>query len=275
MNAARAIITPRLVREVFVVALAYFLYYVVRSQAADNTLGAFKNAKQVINFEQQLGLFEEIAIQTATLSHDAVMHLSNSVYFYSHWPVVIVAAVWLFLKRPRVYNLVRNAFLLTGGIALIVYFAFPVAPPWQSLSKIVYSLQYSAVGQYKDSPFVNPYAAIPSMRVGIDVLVALGLFLAFPGGRLRYLFFLFPLIAWVSTVTTGMHYVIDGGGRHRRSGDRVPGGSLAPPDLATDRNPAAGLGADSGQARRKCRLTTASGPWLGSCSTTRRSTRRS
>ena len=113
MNAARAVLTPRLIRELFVVVFAYFLYYVVRSQAADSTLEAFKNARQVIGFEQQIGLFEEIALQTATLSHDAVMHLSNGVYFYSHWPVVIVAAIWLFFKRPRVYNLVRNAFLLT------------------------------------------------------------------------------------------------------------------------------------------------------------------
>lgn len=211
MIAAKALLTPRLVREVFVIAFAYLFYYLVRSQAADSTLEAFKNAKQVIGFEQQLGLFEEIAIQTATLSHAAITHLSNIVYFYSHWPVVLIVAIWLFLKHPRVYNLMRNAFLLTGAIALIVYFAFPVAPPWQAMSEVVYALQYSAVGQYKDSPFVNPYAAIPSMRVGIDVLVALGLFLAFPGGRLRYLFFLFPLIAWVSTITTGMHYVIDGG----------------------------------------------------------------
>ena len=157
-----------------------------------------------------MGVFEELALQTATLSHDAIMHLSNVVYFYSHWPIVIAAAIWLFLRRPKVYSLVRNSFLITGAISLIVYFAFPVAPPWQATSDVLYTLKYSMVGTYKDSAWVNPYAAVPSMRVGIDLLVAFGLFMAFPKGRLRYLWFLFPIVAWVSTITTGMHYVIDG-----------------------------------------------------------------
>lgn len=202
--------TFRLVKEALVVSLAYFAYYVVRSQAANSTLDAFQNAKQVIAFESRLGLFEELALQTATLSHDAIMHLSNVVYFYSHWPVVIVLAIWLFFRRPKVYSLVRNAFLITGAMALVVYFAFPVAPPWQTTSEVIYTLKYSIVGTYKDSAWVNPYAAVPSMRVGIDLLIAIGMFMAFPKSRLSYLWFLFPLVAWISTVTTGMHYMIDG-----------------------------------------------------------------
>ncbi|MFQ5814426.1 MAG: phosphatase PAP2 family protein, partial [Anaerolineae bacterium] len=161
-------------------------------------------------FEEQLGIFKEVPLQTATLSYDAAMHLSNVVYFYSHWPVIIAVAIWLFIKHPRIYSVIRNAFLVTGAIALIVYFAFPVAPPHLAANDVAYTLKHSLIVTYNDSPLVNPFAAIPSMRIGLDLLIAFALFAAFRRGRVRYLFFLFPIVAWISTVTTGMHYIIDG-----------------------------------------------------------------
>ena len=211
MIAVNVAFISRFAREALIVALAYFLYYVVRSGASERAADAFHNADQVIKFEMGLGVFRELTLQTATLSHDALMHLSNFAYVYSHWPVMIAVAVWLFLRRPQLYYLIRNAFLITAAIALVVYFAFPVAPPWRVTDDVVYALQYSPfVARSSDSALGNPYAAVPSLRVGVDLLLALGLFLAFPGSKFRYLFFLFPLMAWTSTVTTGMHYIIDG-----------------------------------------------------------------
>ena len=40
-----------------------------------------------------------------------------------------VLAIALYIRNRNVYLLMRNAFLLSGGIGLIFYYAFPVAPP--------------------------------------------------------------------------------------------------------------------------------------------------
>lgn len=191
--------------------LIYLLYFLVRAQAVGNPSEAFRNANQVIAVEKWFGIFMELEFQRAvSLSHDVLLHFWNIVWFYGHWPVIIVCAVWLFVMRPATYSLTRNAFLVTGAIALIIYALFPVVPRHYIGDGVVYTLTTSYVMNSDQSTFVNPFAPLPSMHVGWNFLIAAGLFLAFPGSRLRYLFFLLPVLTWISTVATGSHYIIDG-----------------------------------------------------------------
>ena len=60
--------------------------------------------------------------------------------------------------------------------------------------------------------FVNPYAAMPSLHVGWAVLLAIGVWLAFPDNRLVRRWRLHPLTQWASTVVTGNHFWLDGVG---------------------------------------------------------------
>jgi membrane-associated phospholipid phosphatase len=191
--------------------LLYLLYFLVRAQAVGSTNEAFRNANHIISVERWLGIFWEVQFQNAmSLSHDALLHLWNIVWFYGHWPLIIVCAALLFVMRPSVYTLTRNAFLVTGGIALAIYALFPAVPRHYIEDGVVYTLTTSYVMNSDQSTFVNPFAPLPSMHVGWNFLIAAGLFLAFPGSRLRYLLFLLPILTWVSTVATGSHYIIDG-----------------------------------------------------------------
>jgi membrane-associated phospholipid phosphatase len=191
--------------------LIYLLYFLVRAQAIGSTNEAFRNANHIISVERWLGIFWEVEFQNAiSLSNDVLLHLWNIVWFYGHWPLIIVCAAWLFVMRPSVYTLTRNAFLVTGGIALVIYALFPAVPRHYIEDGVVYTLTTSYVMNSDQSTFVNPFAPLPSMHVGWNFLIAVGLFLAFPGSRLRYLLFLLPILTWVSTVATGSHYIIDG-----------------------------------------------------------------
>lgn len=191
--------------------LIYLLYFLVRAEAVGHTSKAFRNANHVISVERWLGIFKELEFQNAmSLSHDLLLHFWNIVWFYGHWPVIIVCAVWLFVKRAEVYALTRNAFLVTGAIALVIYALFPVVPRHYIEDGVVYTLTTSYVMNSDQSTFVNPFAPLPSMHVGWNFLIAAGLFFAFPGSRLRYLLVLLPILTWVSTVATGSHYIIDG-----------------------------------------------------------------
>ncbi len=191
--------------------LLYVLYFLVRAQAVGNTTEAFSNANRVIRVERWLGIFKELEFQNAaSLSNDVLLHLWNIVWFYGHWPVIIVCGVWLFVKHPPIYTLIRNAFLVTGAIALVIYALFPVVPRHLVADGVQYTLTTSYVMNSERSTFVNPFAPLPSMHVGWNFLIAAGLFMAFPGSRLRYLLILLPILTWVSTVATGSHYIIDG-----------------------------------------------------------------
>ena len=209
MEKAKAALLSRYVREPAVMAGAYLLYYLVRSNAAERTGDAFKNAGQVMRLERDIGLFRELSIQAATLPYIGLMHLFNVIYFYGHFPLIIVVGAWLFWKHPSLYSLIRNSFLASGGIALVVFVLFPVAPPRLIGAGFIDTLQYTLALTYDKSPGVNEFAAVPSMHVGWNLLLALGLFLSFRNRLLRGLALLMPPAMILSTVATGNHYFLD------------------------------------------------------------------
>ena len=58
-----------------------------------------------------------------------VAQTMNLVYFYLHFPLIIVFGIWLYYFRREKYTLTRDAFLASGAIALVIYWLYPVAPP--------------------------------------------------------------------------------------------------------------------------------------------------
>jgi membrane-associated phospholipid phosphatase len=56
---------------------------------------------------------------------------------------------------------------------------------------------------------VNPYAALPSLHVGWNLLIALGLCAASRQWPLRAIVFLLPTAMLLATVVTGNHFFID------------------------------------------------------------------
>jgi hypothetical protein len=97
--------------------------------SADTPPSAGRPTGQVIRLERDIGLFRELSIQATTLPYIGLMHLFNVIYFYGHFPLIIIVGAWLFWKHPPLYSLIRNSFLASGAIALVVFVLFPVAPP--------------------------------------------------------------------------------------------------------------------------------------------------
>jgi membrane-associated phospholipid phosphatase len=205
----RSALTSRYLREPVIVLIAYFGYYLARHEAVSNAAKAFDNAADMIRLEQSLGIFKEISLQSAAFSVMALVHVFNAIYFYGHWPVIVIGGAYLFVKHPRIYTITRNAFLISGAMALVPYALFPVAPP-RLIPGFVDTLSLTVPVSYEDSPLFNPYAALPSLHVGFDLLVALGLFLAIRHSLLRLLPWLLPPAMLLATVVTGNHYFLDG-----------------------------------------------------------------
>jgi hypothetical protein len=190
-------------------AVAYLLYYLVRSHAAQRSTDAFVNAGQLVRMERSLGLFKELSLQATLLPYEGAVHLFSVFYFYGHFPLIIAVGAYLFWKHPPVYSLIRNAFLASGALALIVFLLFPVAPPRLIGAGFVDTLQDTLALTYDKSPGVNEFAAVPSMHVGWNLLLALGLFLSIRNPIGRGLALLLPPVMILSTVITGNHYLID------------------------------------------------------------------
>jgi hypothetical protein len=135
------------------------------------------------------------------------------VYFWFDFPLIVGVGVVLFWRSRRHYTLLRDALLISGGFALVLYWSFPVAPPrylseWGFVDTLATfdNLSYQAQSM---KPFVNPFAAVPSLHVGWSMLLAFTLFVATrnPWARAAGLG-VFALQA-IAVVATGNHYLFD------------------------------------------------------------------
>jgi hypothetical protein len=201
---------PKPIQEILFVGVAYLIYSQVRGLAGDRVVDAFGNGQRVVQLERDLGIFQELALQGYVMSHNFLIDLFNLVYFYGFFPLLIPTAIWLYLRRPHVYVLARNAFLLSGAIAVTLYLLVPTAPPRLMDLGFVDTLGRTLTPSYSSMPGVNHYAAVPSMHVGWSFLIAMSLYLALQGSPLRFLPFLLPAAMFTATVVTGNHYFIDG-----------------------------------------------------------------
>ncbi len=205
---------PRDLAELALVALAFFLYFVVRANVIDRPDEALANAKSLIDIERSLGIFVEADWQGTILESTLLVRLANFVYFWLDFPLIVVIGLLFFLRKRRDYTFARDALLASGALALVAYNFFPVAPPrlvtetgiidtLRAFNNLSYQAQSTEF-------FVNPYAAVPSLHVGWAVLVAIALVRAYPGNPMVFgLALMHPISQTVATVVTGNHYFVD------------------------------------------------------------------
>ncbi|MGH2585943.1 MAG: phosphatase PAP2 family protein, partial [Dehalococcoidia bacterium] len=167
-----------------------------------------------IDAEKALGIFGEPRMQAWILHSAFHIRYWNWVYFWAHAPAIVIVGVWLLWRHWRTYTLIRNAFLVSAVIGLICYAIYPVAPPrLVGGFGFVDTMQvYSAVSYQAQSlrPFVNPYAAMPSLHFGWAFLLGVGIYLALPDVRGVILGILLPLGMGIAIVLTANHYILDG-----------------------------------------------------------------
>ena len=209
----------QLLGEVLIVVPAYFLYFLVRGLVAGREAQAFHRGIDIMELEQTLGIFWEPALQAHILQIDFVVNLANWAYIWGHWPVIVFAAVWLFMLHREQYSVYRNAFIISGGIGLIIFMTLPVAPPrlmdaWGFVDTV--AERSDAYRVLQPPAFVNQYAAMPSLHFGWNLIVGIALFRHGGSIALKAIGIALPAIMFASIVLTANHYIIDG----------IAGGSL-------------------------------------------------
>jgi hypothetical protein len=203
----------RHVSEITLVILAFLCYFLVRGSVVDRASEALGRGFRIMDLERELGFFWELELQTLVLSSKFLVQFFNFIYFWLDFPLIIIVGIWLYLWHRRQYTLTRDAMLISGGIALIIYHLFPVAPP-RFLPEFgfidtmaVYShLSYQA---QSTQPFVNPYAAVPSLHVGWPLLLAIGIIAATRFKPLWILAIMLPVAQFFAVVFTANHYIFD------------------------------------------------------------------
>jgi PAP2 superfamily len=198
-------------REVLIIAAAVVAYFSVRGLTEGAYGTAAANARTLVDLERALGLYREPWLQSQVIGHRWVVDLMNWVYMWGHWPVIFLTACWLFWRRPRTYYLLRNAFLISGGIGLICFATFPVAPPRLLSSEFTdtITLHSRSYRVLQPPQFVNQFAAMPSLHFGWDLLIGGAIAWEARPVVVRVIGGALPVLMAAAVVLTANHFIID------------------------------------------------------------------
>ena len=201
--------------ELLLIGMALPIYYLVRGQVEERVGEAVQRGADVVTLERSLGIFWEVELQKAALDHGWFVDSLNAFYLYGHLPLIGALAVWLYFWHRPQYLIMRNAFLISGAIALVIYLNFPTAPPRLLPEHLGFGFadtvfeQYGHERPFTPTFFVNQYAAMPSMHFGWNMLVGLALWLSTRNVFVRALAVLMPFAMFTDIILTANHYLLD------------------------------------------------------------------
>jgi membrane-associated phospholipid phosphatase len=189
-------------------------YEFTRGRIPLETDVAVLNAYRVLDFEWRHGFFIESRLERFFLRYHMVMSAVDGFYVFAHVGVTLGVLVWIYVRRRDQYPFVRNLLALTTGIALIVFYVYPTAPPrllpnYGFVDPAYFYHLVDAGGAQLDSYTYNPYAAMPSLHVGYALVIAWSLLRAERRTAVRALAVLYPPVMAAVVLISGNHWVLD------------------------------------------------------------------
>jgi hypothetical protein len=199
-------------RQILIVLCAFSAYEAARMMIHPNWPEAMANAKRVDNLERALNFAWEQSLQRAFLGVPELVEAMNLFYFVGHFVLTAVFFVWLYHSSRDGYRSFRNGFLAATGIAVLIHWQFPTAPPrllgGLGVEDTLEAIWNVNIGSPHASAFSNP-VAVPSLHAGWAVGVGVGLVRYARQRWLRVLGVLYPLAVVLTIVVTGNHFIFD------------------------------------------------------------------
>lgn len=208
----RAHVGARVFHEVLIILPAVLLYFLVRGLVDGNYDTAARHAEQIISLEKRLGIWVELEMQSIIIGSTWRTDLVNWIYIWAHWPVIAIVVFWLVLWHFDHYPKYRNALLISGVMGMIIFATYPVAPPrlmpeYGFVDTV--TLQSNSYRVLQPPSLTNPYAAMPSLHFGWNLLMGIALVRESTRLSIRIIGFLIPISMFLSIVLSANHYILD------------------------------------------------------------------
>ena len=200
-------------KEILIFVSFLVFYKISRFVAIGDESTAFANAYRVIEWEKQLGIFNEISVQRFFDDKESLIKFLNQIYLRVHVPSTVIFFVWLYHWHKNYYFYVRNAFMLANVITIFFFIGFPCAPP-RMLNEVgfVDTLRdISNINIYKGklSYLFNQFAAMPSMHFGTSLLLAMVIWYLSKNFIMRWGIWIYPPFVLLVIVATANHFYLD------------------------------------------------------------------
>jgi membrane-associated phospholipid phosphatase len=199
--------------QLAVLAAAYWAWRHARG-AVDGSMGlSFSHAMDLVSAERSLGLLIEPSVQHWAVDAGWPAEVARWGYANLHFKGSCLMLAIIYFGYRGSFGFVRNAVIAAMAISVIGYALFPTAPP-RFLPELGLDPSSSVTGNNPllsnpGDPLFNPFAAVPSMHVGLSVILAWSLAMLVRPRPLRALLFAYPLLMTYVVVASGNHFWLD------------------------------------------------------------------
>jgi hypothetical protein len=217
LTAVRTRFLPRgpmdLVLQLVVLAAGYWLWRHARGAVDGSVSASFSHARDLVSAERSLGLLIEPNVQHWAVAAGWPAEVARWGYANLHFKGSCLMLAVIFFGYRGSFGFVRNAVLAAMAISVIGYALFPTAPP-RFLPELGLDPSSAVTGNNPllsnpGDPLFNPFAAVPSMHVGLSVLLAWSLAMLVRPRPIKALLFAYPLLMTFVVVASGNHFWLD------------------------------------------------------------------
>jgi hypothetical protein len=199
--------------QLAVLAAAYWAWRHARG-AVDGSIGvSFSHARDLVSAERSLGLLIEPNVQHWAVGAGWPAEVARWGYANLHFKGSCLMLAIIYFGYRGSFGFVRNAVIAAMAISVIGYAFFPTAPP-RFLPELGLDPSSSVTGNNPllsnpgDALF-NPFAAVPSMHVGLSVILAWSLAMLVRPRPLKAVLFAYPLLMTYVVIASGNHFWLD------------------------------------------------------------------
>jgi hypothetical protein len=206
-------------REALKVLAFYYVYQTIRSFANSGNVSprAFANANHLVSLERHMHIYVEQPIQQFFLSARWFIKFLNVYYGTLHFIITAGLLVWVYHFRHAAYRRMRNLLGITTALALVGYWAYPLAPPrllrWDHFVDTLDTI--GGLWSY-NSPVAkavaNPFAAMPSLHFGWALWCGIVFYTLTTHRFTRSMIVIYPFLTLTAIVVTANHYFLDAAG---------------------------------------------------------------
>jgi hypothetical protein len=210
---------PNLLLELLLLRVTYAAYSQVRLAATGGTISggrerAERHGEQILSVERVLRIDIEHAVNHAVVEVDWLRGFFDFYYTSFHFAVPLTVLGVLYRRRPADYRWARSTLGLTTLLALVGFWAYPLAPPRLmpdlGIIDTVHGVQDFSRPDYGTlTSLANQYAAMPSLHFGWSLWCGLVIAVVARLWWVRVLGLLHPLFTAMAIVATGNHWVLD------------------------------------------------------------------
>ncbi len=202
-----------LLLQFVLLAVAYWAWRHARGAVDGSMAASFGHARDLVDAERWLGTLIEPNVQNWAVDWGWPAEVARWGYANLHFKGSCLALAILYFGYRGSYGFVRNAVFVAMAISVIGYALYPTAPP-RFLPELGLDPSSAVTGNdpllsSPGDPLFNPFAAVPSMHVGLSVIFAWSLALLVRPRPLKALLFAYPLLMTYVVVASGNHFWLD------------------------------------------------------------------